>query len=164
MIANRVSYHLDLRGPSIPIDTACSSSLHATHLAVQALRLGECEAAIVGGSQINHRWENLILKVRLNFIQPCAVGSRNGFYTRKEAFCLLTESVSHSTHPLTGMFSFLHAVFFGSNAVDRFGRGEGVVVIVIKSLVNAVRDNDRIYATVRICFFFCFYLRDIKFE
>lgn len=54
-IANRVSYHLDLRGPSVPTDTACSSSLVATHLAVQALRNGECEAAVVGGSQLNHR-------------------------------------------------------------------------------------------------------------
>lgn len=55
MLANRVSYHLDLRGPSVPVDTACSSSLYATHLAIQALRNGECEAAVVGGSQINHR-------------------------------------------------------------------------------------------------------------
>ena len=55
MLANRVSYHLDLRGPSVPVDTACSSSLYATHLAVQALRNEECEAAVVGGSQINHR-------------------------------------------------------------------------------------------------------------
>ncbi|EJD00213.1 polyketide synthase [Fomitiporia mediterranea MF3/22] len=55
MVANRISYYLDLLGPSIPLDTACSSSLTATHLAVQALRNGDCEAAIVGGSQINHR-------------------------------------------------------------------------------------------------------------
>lgn len=55
MVANKVSYHLDLRGPSIPLDTACSSSLTATHLAVQALRAGECEAAVVGGCQINLR-------------------------------------------------------------------------------------------------------------
>ena len=54
-IANRVSYHLDLRGPSVPIDTACSSSLVATHLAIQAIRQGECEAAVVGGAQLNHR-------------------------------------------------------------------------------------------------------------
>ncbi|EGO18727.1 putative polyketide synthase [Serpula lacrymans var. lacrymans S7.9] len=56
MIANRVSYHLDLRGPSIPIDTACSSSLSALHLAVQGLRNGECEAAVVGGCQVNYRF------------------------------------------------------------------------------------------------------------
>jgi acyl transferase domain-containing protein len=55
MIANRVSYHLDLRGPSIPTDTACSSSLSAFHLAIQAVRNGECEAAVVGGCQLNHR-------------------------------------------------------------------------------------------------------------
>ena len=54
-VANRVSYHLDLRGPSIPTDTACSSSLVATHMAVQALKNGECEAAVVGGAQLNHR-------------------------------------------------------------------------------------------------------------
>ncbi|KAG1766333.1 hypothetical protein EV702DRAFT_1150480 [Suillus placidus] len=56
MIANRVSYHLDLRGPSIPTDTACSSSLSAFHLAIQAIRNGECEAALVGGCQLNHRF------------------------------------------------------------------------------------------------------------
>ncbi|KAG1732311.1 hypothetical protein EDB19DRAFT_1912149 [Suillus lakei] len=48
MIANRVSYHLDLRGPSIPTDTACSSSLSAFHLAIQAIRNGECEAGSRG--------------------------------------------------------------------------------------------------------------------
>ena len=56
MVANRVSYHLDLRGPTVPIDTACSSTLYTTHLAVQALRNGECEAAVVGGCQLNHRY------------------------------------------------------------------------------------------------------------
>lgn len=47
--ANRLSYLLDLRGPSVAIDTACSSSLVATHLACQALWLGEVDLAIVGG-------------------------------------------------------------------------------------------------------------------
>ncbi|HEX8742836.1 MAG TPA: type I polyketide synthase [Thermoleophilaceae bacterium] len=47
--ANRVSYSLDLRGPSVAVDTACSSSLVAAHLACQSLRLGESEVAIVGG-------------------------------------------------------------------------------------------------------------------
>lgn len=55
MVANKVSYHLDLVGPSVPTDTACSSSLTALHLAVQALRTGDCESAVVGGSQLNQR-------------------------------------------------------------------------------------------------------------
>lgn len=49
LCANRVSYELDLRGPSVGIDTACSSSLVALHEAWRALRAGECEAALVAG-------------------------------------------------------------------------------------------------------------------
>ncbi len=47
--ANRLSYSLDLRGPSLVVDTACSSSLVAVHLAMNALRNGDCDTAIVGG-------------------------------------------------------------------------------------------------------------------
>ncbi|WP_082955168.1 polyketide synthase Pks13 [Mycobacterium mantenii] len=49
IIANRVSYFYDFRGPSVALDTACSSSLVATHQAVQALRNGECDVAVAGG-------------------------------------------------------------------------------------------------------------------
>lgn len=49
IIANRLSYFLDLRGPSVTVDTACSSSLVALHLACRSLRTGECETAIAGG-------------------------------------------------------------------------------------------------------------------
>ncbi|CAM5452024.1 hypothetical protein SALBM135S_01912 [Streptomyces alboniger] len=48
-IANRVSYVLDLRGPSLTVDTACSASLTAVHLACESLRRGECATAIAGG-------------------------------------------------------------------------------------------------------------------
>jgi phthiocerol/phenolphthiocerol synthesis type-I polyketide synthase B len=49
IIANRLSYFLDLRGPSISVDTACSSSLVAAHLACQSLRTGDSNLAIVAG-------------------------------------------------------------------------------------------------------------------
>ncbi|KAF7348045.1 Polyketide synthase [Mycena sanguinolenta] len=52
-IANRISYVLDLTGPSIHIDTACSSSLTALHLAINAIEQGDCSAALVGAAQIN---------------------------------------------------------------------------------------------------------------
>ncbi|MBV9227315.1 MAG: polyketide synthase dehydratase domain-containing protein, partial [Acidobacteriaceae bacterium] len=48
-IANRVSYCLNLQGPSLAVDTACSASLSAVHLACESLRRGECRVAIAGG-------------------------------------------------------------------------------------------------------------------
>ncbi|MEU1753391.1 type I polyketide synthase [Micromonospora matsumotoense] len=51
-IANRISYFLDLRGPSMAVDTACAGSLTALHLACQSLREGEIPLAVVGGVNI----------------------------------------------------------------------------------------------------------------
>jgi len=48
-LATRVSYKLNLKGPSITIQTACSTSLVAVHLASQALLNGECDMALAGG-------------------------------------------------------------------------------------------------------------------
>ncbi|QJD81939.1 non-ribosomal peptide synthetase [Cohnella herbarum] len=53
IIAGRISYLLDLNGPSLCVDTACSSSLVAIHLACQAIRNRECEMAIAGSVKIN---------------------------------------------------------------------------------------------------------------
>jgi acyl transferase domain-containing protein len=48
-LATRVSYKLDLRGPSVVVQTACSTSLVAVHMACQSLLNGECDMAMAGG-------------------------------------------------------------------------------------------------------------------
>jgi acyl transferase domain-containing protein len=52
LLPARLSWQLDLRGPSVLIDTACSSSLAAVHAAVQSIRAGEIPLALVAGVNI----------------------------------------------------------------------------------------------------------------
>lgn len=65
ILANRISYMLNLHGPSEPVDTACSSSLVALHRAVEAIRSGTCSMALAGGV-------NVMLTPTLNIAFNCA--------------------------------------------------------------------------------------------
>jgi acyl transferase domain-containing protein/NAD(P)-dependent dehydrogenase (short-subunit alcohol dehydrogenase family)/acyl carrier protein len=70
MLSNRLSYFLDLHGPSLSLDTACSSSLVAFHLACQALWNDECEMALVGAVNVMFRPEFMMAMCKGQFLSP----------------------------------------------------------------------------------------------
>lgn len=88
MLSNRLSYFLDLKGPSITIDTACSSSLVATHYGCQSIWRGESSMALVGGVNLLLRPEVSLLMSKGQFLSKhsrCkAFDSDAGGYVRGE--------------------------------------------------------------------------------
>ncbi|MGW3572547.1 beta-ketoacyl [acyl carrier protein] synthase domain-containing protein, partial [Streptomyces sp. NPDC000941] len=113
LLANRVSYFLGLRGPSVVVDSGQSSSLVAVHQAVAALRGGECGLALAGGV-------NLLLS--------------GDSWVRSERFGGLSVS---------GRCRVFDA------GADGYVRGEGGGFVVLKRLVDAVADGDRVLAVIR---------------
>ncbi|KAL4881198.1 hypothetical protein BJY04DRAFT_218375 [Aspergillus karnatakaensis] len=90
ILANRVSYYYDWKGPSVAIDTACSSSLVAVHQAVSALRNGEAKMAVAAGSNLIIGPEPFVSESKLNMLSPNGRSfmwdsSADG-YTRGEGF------------------------------------------------------------------------------
>jgi acyl transferase domain-containing protein len=70
VLANRLSWFLDLRGPSVSVDSACSASLVAVHLACQSLRMGESDIAITGGVSLMIVPELLVAMSKVGFMAP----------------------------------------------------------------------------------------------
>src|SRR5882757_8584245 len=70
IIANRVSYTLGLRGPSMAVDTAQSSALVSVHLAVESLRTGASDLAIAGGVNLNLIPESALSAARFGGLSP----------------------------------------------------------------------------------------------
>jgi len=101
MLAARLSYFFDLRGPSLALDTACSSSLVATHLGCQSIWRGECSRALVGGVNMILRPEPMIVLDKGGFLNPearCrAFDHRAAGYVRGEgAAMVLLEPLSQA--------------------------------------------------------------------
>ncbi|WKB55884.1 thioester reductase domain-containing protein [Eleftheria terrae] len=113
MLPNRLSYLLDLHGPSEAVDTACSSSLVALHRAVRALRRGESRLALVGG--VN---------------------------------ALLTPQL-HRALGQAGMLSPQGRCRTFDAEADGYVRGEGVAVLVLKPLADALADGNPVHAIVK---------------
>lgn len=91
MMANRISYSLGLSGPSFVVDTACSSSMYALDCAFSALRSGQCDNAIVCGTNLLLHPYTTINFFRLGVLSPDGYcrpfdNGANG-YTRSETIC-----------------------------------------------------------------------------
>ncbi|KAI0165413.1 polyketide synthase PksD [Hypoxylon sp. FL1284] len=113
ILANRLSWYFDLKGPSIQLNTACSTSMIAMDLACQSLRNSQSSMALVTGSNVILTIENSLYMTNMNFLSP--------------------DSLS---------YSFDHRA-------NGYSRGEGVIVMVLKKLSDAVRDGDMIRAVIR---------------
>ncbi len=112
-LTTRVSYKLNLEGPSYTVQTACSTSLVAVHLACQSLLNGECDMALAGGVSISAS------RKAGYFYKDGAIGSPDG-----------------------------HCRAFDAKAQGTVS-GEGVGIVVLKRLEDALADGDFIHAVIK---------------
>ncbi|MGW5536677.1 SDR family NAD(P)-dependent oxidoreductase [Streptomyces sp. NPDC004009] len=112
-LATRLSYKLDLKGPSYTVQTACSTSLVALHLACQGLINGECDMALAGGVTVK------LPQVKGYLYEEGAILSRDG-----------------------------HVRAFDADASGTV-LGNGVGVVVLKPLRDALADRDTIHAVIK---------------
>ncbi|XP_072014350.1 probable polyketide synthase 1 [Amphiura filiformis] len=90
VVANRISYVFNLRGPSIAVDTACASSVTALHMACSAIWDGECTSAVAGGCQSNILPEVMVGFTGLGVLSPegkcCPFSDTATGYVRSEGW------------------------------------------------------------------------------
>ncbi len=70
MLAARIAYAFDFRGPALSIDTACSSSLVALHCAARSLQTGECDVALAGGANVMTSPQYPMVMSKGHFLAP----------------------------------------------------------------------------------------------
>ncbi|XP_061823044.1 fatty acid synthase [Nerophis lumbriciformis] len=85
MLANRLSYFFDFNGPSTAIDTACSSSLLALENAFHAIRMGQCDAALVGGVNLLLKPNTSVQFMKLGMLSP--EGTCKSFDSKGNGYC-----------------------------------------------------------------------------
>ncbi|MBI4528174.1 MAG: SDR family NAD(P)-dependent oxidoreductase [Deltaproteobacteria bacterium] len=126
--ANRISYCLNLRGPSIAVDTACSSSLVAMHLACTSLLNNECSLALAGGVNIIIMADPFIAFCAASMLSAdgrCKAfdASANGFVRGEGAGLVVLKRLSRAL--VDG--DRIYAVIAGSG-VNQDGRTNGIAM------------------------------------
>ena len=114
LLANRISYFLNLRGPSEVVDTACSSSLVAVHRAVNAIRNGECESAVAGGVSLMLNPETFVITSQLGALSAdgrCKTfaKSANGYVKGEGAVALFLKSLSKAEQDGDEVYGIIRA-------------------------------------------------------
>ncbi len=127
VIANRLSYFLDLRGPSLSLDTACSGSLVAVHLACQSLLSGEATLALAGGVNVILKPDDSVFFSKTGALSPdgqCKVFDRkaNGIVRSEGAGIVVLKPLSRAL----ANKDRIYAVIRGS-AVNQNGAGNGIL-------------------------------------
>ncbi|MFI1223258.1 MULTISPECIES: SDR family NAD(P)-dependent oxidoreductase [unclassified Streptomyces] len=127
-VANRISYLLNLRGPSLVVDTACSSSLYAIHLACESLRHGDSEVAIAGGVNLSLHPSKYLTLGMFNFLSPeghCKSfgDGGNGYVPGEGVGAVLLKPLERAMAD----GDHIHAVIKGS-AVNHGGKTNGYTV------------------------------------
>ncbi|MDC0708551.1 SDR family NAD(P)-dependent oxidoreductase [Stigmatella sp. ncwal1] len=128
LVANRISYLFDWRGPSEPVDTGCSSSLVALHRAVAALHSRDCTAAIVGGVNLLLSPTPFIACSRAGMLSPdgrCMTFDKraNGYVRGEGAGAVLLKPLSQAIAD----GDRIHALIRGTG-VNHGGHAQGLTV------------------------------------
>lgn len=126
MAGGRVSYFLGAQGPNVSIDTACSSSLVAIHLAVKALREGECDSALAGGINVSLEPTPTVMTSRARMMSPTgrchAFDAAADGYVRSEGVGLIVlKRLSDAQRDGDRILSLIRGV-----AINQDGRSSGL--------------------------------------
>ncbi|GLF93019.1 polyketide synthase [Streptomyces yaizuensis] len=128
MLANRLSYVFDFRGPSLAVDTACSGSLVAVHLAARSLWSGECSLALAGGVNVMIAPNMTIAESKGGFLAPdgrCKAfdASADGYARGEGVGVVLLKPLSRALADRDRV----HALIRGT-AVSQDGHSNGITV------------------------------------
>ena len=152
VVAGRLAYQFDLRGPAITLDTACSSSLVAVHLAASALRRGECELAVAAGAFLIMHPDTYVQGCATSQLSPdgrCKTfdSSADGYVMGEGGGLVVLERLSDAI----ANNRRIRAVLRGS-AVNQDGRSNGLtapsrsaqVEVIRRALADARIDPDEV--------------------
>jgi len=137
--ANRISYFLDLKGPSFTVDTACSSSLVAVHLACESLWRGETSAALAGGVQALIHPGIQMSFCKAGLLAPdgrCKSfdASADGYVRSEGAGVVLLKTLSEARRCGDPIVALIHGT-----AVNSDGRSNGMAAPNLKAQMACVR-------------------------